>query len=414
MGRTRSAVSPAARIAISGLGAVTALGLDAASLWAAVADGRSGIRPWENIPTDAITTRLGAEVPGFVPTDHFAERRLAALDRVSQLALVAAREAVVGAKLDPDAPTGLGDRVAVVIGTGGGGQATQEDAYRRLFAERARRFHPLLVPRAMPSAAASQVSMDLGARGPSFAVTSACASGTHAIIQGAGLIRAGLADVAIVGGTEACLTPGVIKSWEALRVLSADTCRPFSKDRTGLVLAEGAAVLVLESEEHAARRGVGPRAWLAGCGMTSDAHDLVQPDVDGEVRALRLALRDAGLAPTSIDYVNAHGTATATNDVVETAALRQAFGAHADALAVSSTKSLHGHALGASGAIEAVVTVLAMEHALLPPTAGFSEPGDGCDLDYVPNRARAAQIRAAMSSSFAFGGSNAVLVLTAA
>jgi nodulation protein E len=399
-------------VAVTGLGAITALGATARETWSGLASGTSGIRPWQNLAPSSVATPVGAEVVGFAPEAHFAARRLPALDRVSQLALVAAREAVRDAALAER--SALGERAAVVIGTGIGGQSTQEDAYRRLFTEQARRFHPLIVPRAMPSAAASQISIELGARGPSFAVTSACASGAHALAQAAALIRAGLADIAIAGGAEACLTPGVIKSWEALRVLARDTCRPFSKDRTGLVLGEGAAVLVLESEAHAGARGANVHAWLAGCGMSSDAHDLVQPDVDGEVRALRAALRDAALAPEDIDYVNAHGTGTVSNDAIETRALREAFGAHADALAVSSTKSMHGHALGASGAIEALATVLAIQHGLIPPTAGFTAPGPGCDLDYVPNRARAARVRAALSSSFAFGGSNAVLVFVAA
>jgi nodulation protein E len=399
-------------IAVTGLGAIAPIGSTVEQCWDALRAGRPAIGPWRNLPAHELQTPMGAEVIGFDPAAHFEARRLAQLDRFSQLALVAARQAVADAGIEFDAA--LRERTAVVVGTGIGGQSTQEENYRRLFAEQATRYSPLVVPRSMPNAAASHVSIEYGLQGPAFAIASACASSAHALAQGLLLIRAGLADVVLAGGSEACLTLGMIKSWEALRVLSRDTCRPFSKDRSGLVLGEGAALLVLESLEHAQARGARVHARLVGAGMSSDARDLVQPSVEGPARAMRAALADGGVDPARVDYLNAHGTGTAGNDVTETRAIREVFGERADALAVSSTKSMHGHLLGATGALEALATVLAIRHGVLPPTANFSEPGDGCDLDYVPNRARLRPIDVALSSSFAFGGLNCVLAFARA
>jgi nodulation protein E len=263
----------------------------------------------------------------------------------------------------------------------------------------------------MPSAAASMVSKHIGIKGPVFSIASACASGAHAIIQGAMMIRSGLVDVAVVGGTDAPFTYGLLKSWEALRVVSSDTCRPFSCDRSGMVLGEGAAVLVLESETHAASRGVRCYAELAGFGMTSDAGHITRPDVDGIAAAISAALADARVVPEDIDYINAHGTGTEANDLAETEAIHQVFGRHAHSIAVSSTKSMHGHALGAASAMELVATVLTVYKGLIPPTANFTSAGDGCDLDYVPNLARAGKIDIALCNSFAFGGLNAVIAV---
>jgi nodulation protein E len=398
---------PEHAVAITGLGALSPIGADVARCAESLREGRSAIAPWRNLSPAGIDAPMGAEIREYDPAAHFEPRRLPALDRFAQLAVVAAREAMADARLELTDP--LRERTATVIATGIGAQATQEDCYRRLFAEHAERFHPLIVPRVMPNAATCQVSMDLGLRGPAFAVASACASSAHAILQGALLLHAGLADVAVVGGSEACLTLGTLRGWEALRVLSRDTCRPFSADRSGLVLGEGAAVLVLESARHALARGARVHAWLRGFGMSADARDLTQLSADGAVRALRSALAHAGMAPDRVRYINAHGTGTASNDVTETRAIREVFGAHADRLAVSSTKSLHGHLLGAAGALEAIATVLALRDGFLPPTANFTKPGEGCDLDYVPNRARACDAEFALSSSFAFGGLNAVL-----
>jgi nodulation protein E len=263
----------------------------------------------------------------------------------------------------------------------------------------------------MPSAATSHVTMEFGLRGPAFGVTSACASSNHALAVAFDMVRLGRVPAALAGGSEACLTFGTIKSWEALRVMSPDGCRPFCRDRHGMVLGEGAGMFLLEPLEAARARGARPLAELAGAGMSADAGDIVAPSVDGAAAAIAAALADAGLAPERIGYINAHGTATPANDPAETKAIRQVFGRHADRLAVSSTKAVHGHALGAAGAIELVAVLGAFGEGLIPPTAGFTEPDPECDLDYVPNQARRVAIEAALSNSFAFGGLNCVLAL---
>jgi nodulation protein E len=285
--------------------------------------------------------------------------------------------------------------------------------YQRLYVQGKRRVHPLTIPRGMPSAAASQVSIQLRIRGPSFSVTSACSSSGHAVAQALLLIRSGVVDLALAGGTDAPFTPGLLKAWEALRVVSPDACRPFCEDRNGLVLGEGAGMVVLETEARARRRGAAPYAELAGFGMSSDASHITDPSVEGAAAAMAAALRDARMEPADVDYVNAHGTGTAANDVNETRAIRQVFGAHAEALAVSSTKAAHGHALGAAGALELVATALALQRGVVPPTLNFTAPGAGCDLHYVPNQAETRGLRGALSNSFAFGGLNAVLALRA-
>jgi nodulation protein E len=351
--------------------------------------------------------RVGAQVPDYDPARFFSPEELPLLDLFSQFAVIAAREAVADARLEPHQLRAA----AAVIGTGCGGKVTDEETYQRLYQQGRTRVHPLTIPKGMPSAAASQVSMQLGIQGPVFSVVSACASAAHAICQAVAMIRGGLVQVGLAGGTDAPFTFGLIKAWEAMRVLADDTCRPFSGGRHGTVLGEGAGIVVLESLGHAQRRGAQIYAVLAGCGMSADAGHITDPSAEGPAAAMRSALEDASLAPDEVDYVNAHGTGTEGNDVTETLALRRVFGANADRLAVSSTKSMHGHALGASGGIELVATVLALRYGIIPPTANFLECGPGCDLDYVPNRARRQDIRAAISNSFAFGGLNAVLAV---
>ena len=266
----------------------------------------------------------------------------------------------------------------------------------------------------MVDAPASQISMTCGLRGPAFVVASACASATHAIGLAFHMVRSGGVPVAVTGGTEACIAFGTMKGWEALRVLAPDTCRPFSRDRKGMVLGEGAAILVLEPLDHATARGADILGEIVGFGMSADAGDLTAPDPDGMVRAMTAALADAALTPDAIDYVNAHGTATTANDSTETTALHATFGAHARRLAISSTKSMVGHALGAAGALEAVATLRALREGVVPPTMNYLGPDPACDLDYVPNEARRQPLRAALSNSFAFGGLNAVLAFRAA
>ena len=404
--------SPALRrVVITGMGAISPLGVGAEALWQGLREGRSAIGPLRHADTERLRVKVAAQVPdSFDPAANIDERTLPMLDRTSEFALHAAREAVAQSGLDFRQGQ-LGLRTAVIVGTGVGGETTQDEQSRRLYGENAARAHPLTIVRLMTNASASHISIAYGLRGPTFAVASACASANHAITQAAQMIRWGLADVAITGGTEACLTYGALKAWEAMRVLADDTCRPFSANRRGLVLGEGAGIFVLELMEHAQARGATILAELAGSGMTADATDIVMPSADGAAAAMRQALDDAGLAPQDVDYINAHGTGTQANDVTESRAIRLAFGAHAERLAVSSTKSMHGHALGASGALELVAVIGALRDSVVPPTANLDQVDPACDLDYVPNVGRSMPVRAALSNSFAFGGLNAVLAL---
>ncbi|HEY0229643.1 MAG TPA: beta-ketoacyl-[acyl-carrier-protein] synthase family protein [Dokdonella sp.] len=398
------------RVVITGMGAVTPLGHTAPATWNAMREGRPAIGPITTLPRDSLRFGIAAEVQGFDPLRYFDEKRLILLDRVSQFALVAAREAVAQSGID-FAADGIGENTAVVIGSGVGGEQTHDAASRRLYAENNPRLHPLTIVRLMANAPASQVSIEFGLTGPAFAVVSACSSANHALTQAFHMVRSGVADAALAGGSEACITYGVIKAWEAMRVMADDTCRPFSRQRRGMVLGEGAGIYVLETLEHARARGATILAEFAGAGMSADAGDIVFPSEAGAAKAIQRALSDGGLAAQDIDYINAHGTATPANDPTETRAIRRVFGAHADALAVSSTKSMHAHALGAAGALELVAAIGALRDGVVPPTANFLDADPECDLDYVPNTAREKNVRAALSNSFAFGGLNAVIAL---
>ena len=401
------------RVAITGMGAICALGHDAGSTWTAMCEGRSGIGPIANIPTELLNVKIAAEVRGFDPAAHFDSKRLPLLDRVSQFALVAAREAVAQSGLDFRA-NALGDRTACVIGTGIGGENSHNEQSRRFYGDKNPRVHPLTILRVMANAPACHVGIEFGLRGPAFAVASACASANHAMAQAAEMIKNGKVDFAVTGGSEACITEPTLKAWEAMRVTADDTCRPFCKQRRGMVLGEGAGIYVLEEWEHAKARGANILAEFAGSGMTADAVDMVFPAQATVARAMELALSDAGLAPEGVDYINAHGTGTPANDPTETKAIHLAFGAHADKLAVSSTKSTHGHALGAAGAIELVAAIGALRDGVIPPTANFIDADPECDLDYVPNTPREKSVRAVLSNSFAFGGLNCVVALKSA
>ena len=395
------------RVVFTGMGCVSALGVSADHTWSGMREGRAGIGALTGLGDNAVRTPIAAQAKAFVPGEHFDDKRLVLLDPVSQYALVAAREAMAQSGLGADG----GERTAVVIGTGIGGASTQEQMAQRLYGQGNPRVHPMAIVRVMPNAPAAQISLEFGLRGPVFAIASACASSNHALAQALLLLQTGAADVALAGGSEACITLGTVKAWEAMRVLSDDTCRPFSQGRRGLVLGEGAAVFVLETLEHALARGATILAEFAGAGMTADAADIVMPDASGATRAMRIALAQARLAPEDVDYINAHGTGTPVNDVVETRAIRAVFGGHADRLAVSSTKSMHGHALGASGAIELVAVLGALREGLVPPTINYLAPDPECDLNVVPNTAQLRPVRSALSNSFAFGGLNAVLAL---
>ena len=396
------------RVLITGLGVVSGLGLDARTFWDALKEGRTAIRPLDP-SVDGVKIAIAATVPDFDPDKYFSADELSILDRFSQFAVIAAQEAV------DDAGLVCGDNIltdaAAIIGSGCGGKHTDEATYDQLYKQQRKRAHPLTIPKGMPSAAASMVSLHLGIKGPAFVLSSACASGSHAIIQGMTMIQSGMIDVALVGASDAPFTYGLLKSWDALRVASNDTCRPFCKDRSGLVLGEGAAMLLLESEEHAKQRGAHVYAEIVGCGMTSDAGHITRPDVTGIANTIKNALHHAELSPEDVDYINAHGTATQVNDIAETQAIHEVFGDHAKRLAVSSTKSMHGHALGASSALELVATALAIHHDIIPPTANFTIADEKCDLNYVPNEAREQEINVAISNSFAFGGLNAVIAL---
>ena len=395
------------RVVVTGTGVVSPVGLDTESYWAGLKAGKSGIGEPTAVPPEFLLKEVVAEVKDFDPLAHFDERALAPLDRVSQFAVVAAREAMAKSGLSLDG--GLSERTAAIVGTGIGGSSTIDESYKRLYRDNATRIYPLTVPKLMPNAPASQVSMHIGVRGPSFGVVSACSSSTHAIGLAYQMVRAGIADAAVTGGAEACITLGALKSWEALRVMATDTCRPFSKDRKGLVMGEGAAIVVLETLDDARARGADILAEIVGFGMSADARDLTNPDVDGMSRAIRACLADAGLTPDDIDYINAHGTGTLANDLTETKALKVALGARAYKVPSSSTKSMVGHALGGAGALEFVATVMSIRDNVAPPTMNYLGEDPACDLDYVPNEARQMKIDVAMSNSFAFGGLNAVL-----
>jgi nodulation protein E len=397
------------RVAVTGWGVVSPIGNDAAAYWAGLAAGASGLGAPTLAPADQLVQKVVAEVKGFDPLAHFTERQLAFMDRVAQLGVVAARQAIAqsGLAFDED----LAARTATIIGTAVGGQTTQDENYRRLYKEGARRLPPFAIPKLMVNAATSQISMHCGLQGPAFTVASACASGTHAVGLAFHMVRAGAVACAVAGGAEASIAFGPLKVWEAMRIMAPDACRPFSRDRKGMVLGEGAAIVVLEPLEAARRRGADILGEVVGFGMSADAKDITNPDEGGMARAIEAALGDAQLAPADIQYVNAHGTGTAANDETETRALKRVFGAHAGKLAISSTKSMIGHSLGGSGALELVATLMGMRESLAPPTIAYLGPDPACDLDYVPNAARPMRIDAALSNSFAFGGLNAVLAV---
>ena len=396
------------RVAVSGVGVVSPQGIGRDPCWQALVDGRSAIAP---LPEELTRGRLrfanGARVRGFRPEEEFDAETLQISDRFSQFALLAATEAIADAGVDWSDE--LRRHTAIVTGSCVGGQSTEDAAFERLYGDGAKRVPPFSIPRIMANSAASLISMRFGLTGPAFTLSTACSSANHALGQALWMVREGRAELAVAGGSEAPFSYGNLKAWEAMRVVSRDTCRPFSADRDGMILGEGAAFFVLEPLDRAEARGAAVYAELAGCGMSADAHHITQPSVEGPVAAMRQALEDGAVEREQVGYVNAHGTGTRANDSAEAAAIRRLFGAHAERLAVSSTKSMHGHALGAAGALEAFATVMALRHGILPPTANHRETDPDCDLDVIPNKARKAEVAAALSSSFAFGGLNAVL-----
>ena len=399
------------RVVITGQGSINALGRTADETLASMREGRSGIGDLDFQEVERLAIPIGGQIRGYRPEEHFSRQELTLYDPFCQFALLAAREAMAQSGLEIG--EGLAERAGVVLGTSGGGLQTQDENYRLVYQEGKNRVHPFVVPRLMNNSAAAQVSMAWNLPGPSYTVATACASSNHAMGQAMMLIRAGLADVVLTGGSESMLCFGGIKAWEGLRVMSRDGCRPFSLNRNGMVQGEGAAVFVFEDYEHARARGAVILAEVTGFAMTSDATDIVTPNQKGAERAMRGALRDAGLAPEAIGYINAHGTGTMVNDKTECAAVREVFGPHAERLMISSTKSMHGHLIGGTGAVELLACLMAVRDGVIAPTINYDAPDPECDLDVVPNVARERPVQAVMTNAFAFGGLTAVLVLQA-
>jgi nodulation protein E len=396
------------RVAVTGMGLVSALGNTVAECWPLLARGESRIRPLADPGTPPYKFRHGAEALDFRPLDYFSEKDLLFLERFAQMAAVAAREAVTQSGISFAGE--LGNRSGVITGTSVGGQFSEEEGYVRLYRENNPRVAPLTIPRTMSNAGASRISLEFGIHGPCYTVSTACSSSNHSIGQAFWMVRNGQLTAAIAGGSEAVFAEGLLRAWEAMRVVSPEPCKPFSAERRGLSLGEGAAMLVLENWEHATARGTPILGEIIGFGMSSDAHHITQPCVDGPANAMLWALRDSGIEPEVVDYINAHGTGTQTNDITESQAIRAVFGAHADRVLVSSTKSMHGHTLGAAGAVEAVATLLALEHGIVPPTAHVSAIDPACGIRVVHSEPLAAKLGIALSNTFAFGGLNASLV----
>ncbi len=390
------------RVAITGAGTVNALAQDVAGTWEAFRAGRGGIAPLDLRDLDRLGVQIGGQVKAW--DESIFGRDLTLYDRFTQFTLVAARQAVAQAGAD----FGDGTRAGVIMGTAVGGLGTVDDNYRAVYGEGKNRVHPLTVPRLMASAAASHVSMAYGLMGPVFSVSSACASSNHAMGLAFQMIRGGLADVMLTGGAEAMLCFGGIKAWEGLRVMSPDGCRPFCATRNGMVMGEGAGVFVFEDMARAQARGADILAEVAGFGMTSDASDIVLPSAEGAARAVRLALTDAGLNADQVAYINAHGTGTAANDRTEAGVIAEVFGAR---VPVSSTKAMHGHLIGGTGAVELLACILALREGVIAPTIGHREADPACAIDLVTHEARQKNVAAVLSNAFAFGGLNAVIAL---
>ena len=397
------------RVVITGAGTINPLGADVPSTFAAMQEGRCGIGPLEIDDVDRLSIQIGGQIKGYDETNHFNRQQIALYDRFTQFTLLAAREAIGQSGLIFSGE--LADRSGVVLGTSGGGLNTQDENYRAVYQAGKNRVHPFIVPKLMNNAAASHLSMEWNLRGPSFTVATACASSNHAMGQAFSMVRSGMAKVMVTGGSEAMLCFGGIKAWEGLRVMSRDACRPFSATRNGMVQGEGAGVFVFENYNHAKARGAEILCELVGFAMSSDASDIVMPSKQGAARAIAGAIQDAQLPKEAVGYINAHGTGTAANDKTECAAVADVFGAHADKLMISSTKSMHGHLIGGTGAVELLACIMALKDGIIAPTIGYEEPDPECALDVVPNVAREAQVDVALSNAFAFGGLNAVLAL---
>ena len=398
------------RVVITGAGTINALGHTVPETLEAMREGRCGIGELICRDVERLAIRIGGQVRGYDPENHFNRQQLALYDRFTQFTLMAAREAIAQAGLEFSGE--MAARAGVILGNSGGGMTTLDENYRSVYEDGKNRVHPFVVPKLMNNAAASHVSMEFNLKGPSFTVSTACSSSNHAMAQAFQLVHGGVSPVMVTGGSESMLCFGGVKAWEGLRVMSRDGCRPFSANRNGMVQGEGAGVFVFEEYEHARRRGADILAEVAGYAMTSDASDIVMPSKQGASRAIAGALRDARITPEDVGYINAHGTGTAANDKTECAAVADVFGPHADRLMISSTKSMHGHCIGGTGAVELLACIMAVRNGIVAPTIGYAEPDPECALDVVPNTAREARVEVALSNAFAFGGLNAVLVLS--
>lgn len=396
------------QIVITGMGCISSLGHNVEEFNTKLFNGESGIGPITLFDASNFRAKVVAEVKNYDPTKFFSDKQLNLTDRYAQLALLSTCEAINDSHIQWDESTR--SKTAVIFGTGISSQTTLDQLFYQLYGENNPRVHPFTVPKTMNGSAACLISMEYGITGPAFATASACSSAAHAIATAYMFIQSGIVDVVITGGAEAPISPGSIRGWEAIRVMSKDTCRPFSAKRSGMVIGEGAGTLILESLEHAKARGAKIYAELKGIGLTSDAHNMVLPLVDGPINAMKNALENADMNPNDIQYLNAHGTGTPQNDPIETQAIRAVFNGSSDRLAVSSTKSMHGHALGAAAALETIATISALNRQTAPPTLGYLGPDPKCDLDYVPNQARPMEIYSAMCNSFAFGGMNVSLL----
>ncbi|MEL7175685.1 MAG: beta-ketoacyl-[acyl-carrier-protein] synthase family protein [Pseudomonadota bacterium] len=397
------------RVVITGAGTINALGHNVPQTLAAMREGACGIGPLEIRDVDRLGVQIGGQVHGYDEHTHFNRQQIVLYDRFTQFTLLAAKEAIGQSGLIFAGE--LAARAGVILGTAGGGVNTWDDNYRSVYEDGKNRVHPFVVPKLMNNAAASHVSMEYNLKGASFTVATACASSNHAMGQAYMMIRSGIGDVMVTGGSESMLCFGGVKAWEGLRVMSKDVCRPFSANRNGMVQGEGAAVFVFEEYEHARARNANILAEVIGFAMTSDASDIVMPSKQGAARAIEGALKDGQIAKERVGYINAHGTGTAANDKTECAAVADVFGAHADNLMISSTKSMHGHLIGGTGAVELLACIMALRDGVIAPTIGYDEPDPECALDIVPNVARDAEVDVVVSNAFAFGGLNAVLAL---
>jgi nodulation protein E len=397
------------RVVITGAGTINALGHSVGATLAAMREGVCGIGPLKFRDVERLQIQIGGQVHAFEAEGRYNRQQMSLYDRYTQFTLAAAKEAVEQSGLVFSGE--LAAKSGVVLGTAGGGVSTWDDNYRAVYEEGKNRVHPFVVPKLMNNAAASHVSMEWNLKGPSFTVSTACASSNHAMAQAFSMVRSGMAPVMVTGGSESMLCFGGVKAWEGLRVMSRDACRPFSANRNGMVQGEGAGIFVFEDYDHAHARDAEILCEVAGFAMSSDASDIVMPSKAGAARAMAGALEDAKINASDVGYINAHGTGTAANDKTECAAVADVFGPHADNLMISSTKSMHGHLIGGTGAVELLACIMALRDGVIAPTIGYQEHDPECALDVVPNEARNAHVEIAISNAFAFGGMNAVIAL---